>query len=59
MKKGSKKDKIPYYIGWGIAYGIFAGGTLSILFFEHLLVALFMGSASGAVIGAIFGKMKI
>jgi hypothetical protein len=30
----------------------------SILLLEHLLVVLFMGSASGAVIGAIFGKMK-
>ena len=55
MKRGNKKDKVSYYVGWGIAYGTFAGG---ILLLEHLLVVLFMGSAFGAVIGAIFGKMK-
>jgi hypothetical protein len=31
-EKRKQKDKVSYYIGWGIAYGIFAGGTLSILF---------------------------
>lgn len=59
MKKANKKDKVSYYIGWGIAYGTFAGGMFSILLPEHLLVVFFMGSAFGAVIGAIFGKMKI
>ena len=58
MNKTNKKDKIPYYIGWGIAYGTFAGGMFSILLPEHLLAVLFMGSAFGAVIGAIFGKIK-
>lgn len=58
IKKGNKKDKISYYVGWGIAYGTFAGGMFSILLLEHLLIVLFMGSAFGAVIGAIFGKMK-
>jgi len=53
-----KKDKVSYYIGWGIAYGTFAGGMLSIMFLEHLLVILLVGSAFGAVIGAICGKMK-
>ena len=58
MNKTDKKDKAPYYIGWGIAYGTFAGGMFSILLPEYLLTVLFMGSAFGAVIGAIFGKMK-
>ena len=58
MKRGNKKDKVSYNVGWGIAYGTFAGGMFSILLLEHLLVVFFMGSAFGAVIGAIFGKMK-
>lgn len=58
MKKGNNKDKVSYYVGWGIAYGTFVGGMFSILLLEHLLVVLFIGSAFGAVIGAIFGKMK-
>ncbi|MDE7203108.1 MAG: hypothetical protein K2O91_14670 [Lachnospiraceae bacterium] len=58
MKKTDKKDKTSYYIGWGIAYGTCAGGMFSILLPEHLLTVLFMGIAFGAVIGAIFGKMK-
>ena len=58
IKKGNKKDKISYYVGWGIAYVTFAGGIFSVLFPEHLLVVLFMGSAFGAVIGAVLGKMK-
>ena len=58
MKRDSKKDKVFYYVGWGIAYGTFAGGIFSVLLPEHLLVVLFMGSAFGAVIGAIFGKLK-
>lgn len=53
-----KKDKMSYYVGWGLAYGIFAGGMFSIMFPEHLLVILLVGSAFGAVIGVIFGKMK-
>ena len=31
MKRGNKKDKVSYYVGWGIAYGTFAGGMFSIL----------------------------
>ena len=58
MKRGNKKDKVSYYVGWGIAYGTFAGGMFSILLLEHLLVVIFMGSAFGAVIGAILEKMK-
>lgn len=58
MKRGSKKDKVFYYVGWGIAYGTFAGGIFSVLFPDHLLVVLFTGSAFGATIGAIYGKMK-
>ncbi|GFI42982.1 hypothetical protein IMSAGC018_00646 [Lachnospiraceae bacterium] len=58
MKSGNKKDKVFYYVGWGIAYGTFAGGIFSVLLPEHLLVVLFMGSAFGAVIGAILGKIK-
>ena len=58
MKKSNNKDKVSYYVGWGIAYGTFVGGMFSILLLEHLLVVLFMGSAFGAVIGTIFGKMK-
>lgn len=53
-----KKEKVSYYVGWGIAYGTFAGGMFSIILLEHLLVILLVGSVFGAVIGAIFGKMK-
>ena len=31
MKSGNKKDKVFYYVGWGIAYGTFAGGIFSVL----------------------------
>ena len=31
-EKRKQKDKVSYNIGWGIAYGIYAGGTLIILF---------------------------
>ena len=41
MKSGNKKDKVFYYVGWGIAYGTFAGGIFSVLLPEHLLVVLF------------------
>ena len=58
MKRGNKKDKVSYYVGWGIAYGTFAGGMFSILLLEHLLIVLFMGSSFGAVIGANFGTKK-
>lgn len=58
MNNANKKDKVFYYIGWGIAYGTFAGGMFSILLHEHLLVVLFMCIALGAVIGAIFGKNR-
>lgn len=58
MKRGGKKDKVFYYVGWGIAYGTFAGGMFSVLLLEHLVVILLMGSVFGAVIGAVFGKMK-
>ena len=58
MKNGNKKGKVSYYIGWGIAYGTFAGGMFSIMRPEHLIAVLLMGSAFGAVIGAIFGIMK-
>ena len=58
MKKSNKKDKVSYYFGWGGAYGSFAGGMFSIIFPKHLLVVYLMGCALGAVIGAIFGKMK-
>ena len=58
MKSGNKKEKVFNYVGWGIAYGTFAGGIFSVLLPEHLLVVLFMGSAFGAVIGAILGKIK-
>ena len=58
VKKGNKKDKLSYYIGWGIAYGSCAGGMLSIMLPKHLLVVLIMGIVFGAVIGTVFGKMK-
>ena len=59
IKKGNKKDKISYYVGWGIAYGTFAGGIFSVLLPEHLLVVLCLGIAFGAVAGVIFGKRKL
>ena len=59
IKKGNKKDKISYYVGWGIAYGTFAGGIFSVLLPEHLLVVLCLGIAFGAVAGVVFGKRKL
>ena len=59
IKKGNKKDKISYYVGWGIAYGTFAGGIFSVLLPEYLLVVLCLGIAFGAVVGVIFGKRKL
>ena len=59
MKKTDKKDRISYYVGWGLAYGTFAGGIFSVLLTKHLLVLLYLGIAFGAVIGAIYGKLKI
>ena len=59
IKKGNKKDKISYYVGWGIAYGTFAGGIFSVLLPEYLLVVLCLGIAFGAVVGVILGKRKL
>ena len=47
------------YVGWGIAYGTFAGGIFSVLLPEHLLVVLCLGIAFGAVAGVVFGKRKL
>jgi|GEM_PF-6406498 len=59
MKKDNKKDRISYYVGWGLAYGTFAGGIFNVLLSEHLLVVLYLGIAFGAAIGAIYGKLNI
>ena len=59
MKKTNKKDRISYYVGWGLAYGIFAGGMFSVLLDEHLLVVLCLGIAFGAAIGAIYGNLRL
>lgn len=59
MKKTNKKDKISYYVGWGLAYGTFAGGIFGVLYPEHLLVVFFLAIAFGAAIGAVCGKWKI
>ena len=59
MKKTNKRDRISYYVGWGLAYGTFAGGIFSVMLPDHLLVVLYLGIAFGAVIGAIYGKLKI
>ena len=59
MKKTNKKDKISYYVGWGLAYGTFAGGIFSAFLPEHLLDVLYLGITFGAAIGAVYGKWKI
>lgn len=56
MKK-YKKDKVSYYIGWGIAYGTFAGGILGSLTPDSLTLCFFMGIAIGAAIGGIYGRL--
>ena len=59
MNNTDKRNRVSYYLGWGLAYGTFTGGIFSILLPEHLLVVLFLGITFGLVIGAIFGKLKI
>lgn len=59
MKKDNKKCRISYYVGWGLAYGTFAGGIFTVLLPDHLLIVLYLGIVFGAVIGAIYGKSKI
>lgn len=59
MKKDTKKDRISYYVGWGLAYGTFAGGIFTILLPERLLVVFYLGITFGAAIGAIYRKLKI
>lgn len=59
MKKTNKRDRISYYVGWGLAYGTFAGGIFSVMFPDHLLVVFYLGIAFGTAIGAIYGKLKI
>lgn len=57
--KSNKKDKISYYVGWGIAYGTFVGGIFSVLLPEYLLVVFCLGIVFGAVLGVIFGKKNL
>ena len=59
MKSTNKRDRISYYVGWGLAYGIFAGGMFSVLLAKHLLVVLCLGIAFGAAIGAIYGNLRL
>ena len=59
MKKSNKKDRISYYVGWGLAYGAYAGGIFHILLPKHSLVMFYLEIVFGAVIGAIYGKWKI
>ena len=59
MKKTDKKGKISYYVGWGLAYGTFAGGIFSAFLPEYLLVVLCLGITSGTAIGAVYGKWRI
>lgn len=59
MKKAEKRDRLSYYVGWGLAYGTFAGGVWGVLFPGHLLAALYGGIALGAVMGALYGKWKL
>ena len=57
-QKSDKTRKVSYYVGWGTAYGAFAGGMMSFVFKEYIACYL-IGAAVGAAVGAVWGRNKL
>ena len=60
MKANSnKKNKVSYYVGWGVAWGSVVGAILGVTFHDYLATMFFMSIACGAGIGGAYGKKKL
>ena len=55
----SKRNKVSYYVGWGVAWGTVAGAILGLGFCDYYAIMFFLGIACGAGIGGAYGKKKL
>ena len=56
MKKSSeKRGTLPYYMGWGIAYGSLFGTSIGLVT-KAPAIGYLAGAAFGAAAGAMFGR---
>lgn len=54
----AKKNKVSYYTGWGVDYGVFTSRMMGVVFKEYALSYL-VGASIGTAFGTIYGKKKL